>query len=333
MNAQARLLPVLLLGLGCLGAAVMAGLALGSVQVPPAELWGAVTGGPGADPLHVTVVQGLRFPRVLMAALSGAVLAVSGLCFQCILRNPLAEPYILGISGGAAVGSILGILLGWAALGSTLGAFAGSMVVLFLVLHVRWGRRAGENLLLSGVMINAFCGAIILFLIALARNSELSSIMFWFMGNLAACDLATALVYAAVLLPGCLLVCFSGHLMNLLLLGEDAAHSLGIPVQKAVLVLLVLVSVMVSALVAAVGPLGFVGLVVPQALRLALGPDHRILAPASALFGASFLVVCDLAARTLPPQGELPSGVITALIGAPLFIFFQWKATCPPSAA
>lgn len=332
MKKTPHLVPVLLVGLGCLGAAVLAGLALGSVRVPPGEMWGALTGGAGADPLHVTVVQGLRFPRVLMAALAGAVLAVSGLCFQCILRNPLAEPYILGISGGAAVGSILGILLGWAALGSTAGAFAGSMAVLFLVLRMRWGGRAGENLLLSGVMINAFCGAIILFLIALARNSELSSIMFWFMGNLAACDASTALVYAAVLLPGCVLLCLGGHLMNLLLLGEDAAHSLGIPVQKTVLSLLVLVSVMVAALVAAVGPLGFVGLVVPQALRLALGPDHRVLAPASALFGASFLVACDLAARTLPPQGELPSGVITALIGAPLFIFFQWKATCPSSA-
>jgi iron complex transport system permease protein len=175
-------------------------------------------------------------------------------------------------------------------------------------------------------MINAFCGAFIIFCISLMDSAGISSAMFWFMGNLAAASLPVAGAYALVLAPACVAVIFCGHVMNLLMLGEEEAATLGLRSSRAVLLLLIVSSLMTGALVATVGPLGFVGLVIPQMLRLALGADCRLLAPACFWFGAAFLVWCDLLARMLPEQGELPSGVITALIGAPVFILLQRKS-------
>jgi iron complex transport system permease protein len=191
-------------------------------------------------------------------------------------------------------------------------------------------RQQGEHgLLLAGVMLNAFCGAVILFLMALAKPHEIGSIMFWFMGNLGGVTLSKALACTAILLPGLGYLLFSSHSMNVLLLGHDAAVTLGLPAQRVIYVLLAVTSLMVSGLVAVVGPLGFVGLVVPQALRLVAGADNKTLVPASMLFGAAFLILCDLAARTLPPEGELPVGVITALVGAPVFIFLLRRGMRP----
>ena len=181
------------------------------------------------------------------------------------------------------------------------------------------------GLLLSGVMINSFCGAFVLFMVSIAQSSDISSILFWFMGYLGACSLAQSIAYSLVLLPGYALLLLFAHRMNLLQLGDAQAETLGVPVKSVTLFLLVIVSVMVSALVAAVGPLGFIGLVVPQSLRLLFGQDNRLLGVACVLYGASFLVGCDLLARALPIDGEMPSGVITALIGAPIFVILLRK--------
>lgn len=316
-------LRLLYTGCAALLAAVAAGTLWGSTSVDVSEAFAALFR--EGDAATRTMLLEVRLPRVIMAANTGAVLALGGLCFQNVLRNPLAEPYILGVSGGAAVGGILGILLGWSALGSHIAAFCGGLAVLVLVLKMASPYRAELGLLLSGVMLNAFCGAVILFLIALAKPYEMGTIMFWFMGNLGGPSLAKALWYTAALLPGICFLVLSAHVMNVLLLGKDAATTLGLPVERVMYLLLVVTSVMVSALVAAVGPLGFVGLVVPQALRLATGSDNRVLAPGCVFFGAAFVILCDLLARTLPPEGELPVGVLTALIGAPVFILLQRK--------
>ncbi len=314
----------------CAGTVVLvvtmaAGLLLGSTPLSAGAIFAAFTS--DGDIGTRAVILGVRLPRVIMAANTGAVLALGGLCFQNVLRNPLAEPYILGVSGGSAVGGILGILLGWSVFGSHLAAFCGGMLTLVLILRMAWPHRDEMGLLLSGVMLNAFCGAVILFLIALAKPFEIGTIMFWFMGNLGGPSLEKALTYTVFLLPGICFLMLSGHIMNILVLGRDAAVTLGLPAEKVMYLLLAVTSLMVSALVAAVGPLGFVGLVVPQALRLALGADNRLLAPGCVLFGASFVIVCDLLARTLPPEGELPVGVLTALIGAPVFILLQRRGS------
>lgn len=298
------------------------GLCLGVAPLPPWAMLDLLTGNP--DPYVRAVVLELRLPRVIMAAHAGAVLALGGLAFQAVLRNPLSEPYILGVSTGAAVGSLLGTLLG--AGGGPIPAFLGGLAVLACILALG-ARRDATHLLLTGVMCNAFGGAVVLLLLSLASPADMSAIMFWFMGNLGNCDLAQAGWHTLAFLPAYALLLLLGHPMNLLLLGDDAARSLGLPVRAARTLLVGLPSLLVSALVAAVGPLGFVGLVVPQALRLCLGHDHRRLLPGCLLFGAAFVVTCDLLTRLLPAQSDVPSGVITALVGAPVFIVLLRRYT------
>ena len=309
-------------GLLALCLTALLGLSLGVLCFSPLETMKALCGVGTAD--VEAVVREIRLPRVIMAAHAGAVLALGGLAFQTVLRNPLAEPYMLGVSGGAAVGAVLGVLLGW---GSTLPpALAGGLSVLGLAMYLG-ARHNTTGLLLSGVMINAFCGAVILLLLSLASPPDMSAIMFWFMGNLGACTPGEAMLSTLLFVPGYVLSLRLSHVMNLLHLGEDTAHSLGVHVRRTTLWLVGGTSLMVSGLVAAVGPLGFVGLVVPQLLRLVLGNDHRRLVPGCLLLGAAFMVLCDTASRLLPLQTELPSGVLTALVGAPVFILLLRRAS------
>ena len=275
-------------------------------------------------PLLHTIVWKIRFPRVLLAALVGATLSLGGLVFQALLKNPLAEPYILGISGGSAIGAIIGILMGLARFpGVCVMSFLGSIVILLLILVMSSGQTIlkRDALLLSGVMVNAFCAAIIMFLVSMTRDARLHNIIFWLMGDLSMTRLTQVGLLALTNLPCFLLLFFLSHKMNLLLMGKDLAQSMGINIQLLMMTLLVTTSFMVSATVSHCGLLGFVGLVIPHMLRLFFGPDHRILVPACVLGGGAYMVLCDMLARVLPQQGEMPAGVITAMIGAPLFIF------------
>ena len=270
------------------------------------------------------IIWNIRFPRVILAALVGAVLSLGGLVFQALLRNPLAEPYILGISGGAAIGAIIGIMLGLTGFAGTgILAFAGGMATLFLVLGIVSGSSVmkKESLLLSGVMVNAFCSAVIMFLISLSMDSRLHNIMFWLMGDLSSSGPVEIAYLAAAVLPCFLVIFWISHTMNLLLMGKDMAHTMGVNVKLTTIGLLVLTSFMISMTVAQVGLIAFVGLVVPHLLRLILGSDHRELVPACIFGGAGYMVLCDLLARILPRHGEMPVGVITAMVGAPLFIY------------
>ncbi len=270
------------------------------------------------------IIWNIRFPRVILAALVGAVLSLGGLVFQALLRNPLAEPYILGISGGAAIGAIIGIMLGLTGFAGTgILAFAGGMATLFLVLGIVSGSSVmkKESLLLSGVMVNAFCSAVIMFLISLSMDSRLHNIMFWLMGDLSSSGPVEITYLAAAVLPCFLVIFWISHTMNLLLMGKDMAHTMGVNVKVTTVGLLALTSFMISMTVAQVGLIAFVGLVVPHLLRLILGSDHRELVPACIFGGAGYMVLCDLLARILPRHGEMPVGVITAMVGAPLFIY------------
>ena len=283
----------------------------------------------GVNSTHHMIVWQIRLPRVLLAGLVGATLSLGGLVFQALLRNALAEPYILGISGGSAIGAIIGIMLGFARFpGVCLTAFLGSLATLVLILVMTAGHTIlkKESLLLCGVMVNAFCSAVILFLISLAQDSRLHSILFWLMGDLSAADLGQVLIFTGMQVPCFGLIFWLAHKMNLLLVGKELAQTMGVNVRAVTLVLLVVTSFMVSATVSYCGLLGFIGLVTPHLLRLLLGSDHRVLVPACMLGGGSFLILCDLLARTLPKQGEMPPGVITALIGAPLFIYLLKKS-------
>lgn len=319
-----RLLIVSFLLLIVLSLAIILGLAIGSTESSIDEIIQSLLGKTREGSMLTAIIWQIRFPRVLLAALVGATLSLGGLVFQALLRNPLAEPYILGVSGGSAIGAIIGILIGLSRFpGVSLTAFAGSMVTLLLVLIMSTGKTIlkKDSLLLSGVMINAFCSAIIMFLISMTQDAKLHNILFWLMGDLSMADIEQVGILAAMLFPCFILLFWLSHSMNLLLMGKEMAQSMGVNIKVVTVTLLVTTSFMVSATVSNCGPLGFVGLVIPHLLRLILGPDHRILVPACILGGSAYMVICDLLARILPEHGEMPAGVITALIGAPLFIF------------
>lgn len=312
-----------------LGISVWLGLSIGSTGQNLRDVFALLSGYGDADVTLANIVWRIRLPRVLLAALAGATLSLGGLVFQAILRNPLAEPYILGISGGAAIGAIIGILLGLSRFpGVALFAFCGCMVTLFLVLVIASVKLSlkQDSLILAGVMVNAFCSSVIMFLLSLTQDARLHNILFWLMGDLSLSDAKQTLILAASLLPCFVLLFVMARPMNLLLLGEEMAASMGVNVRLVSLVLVVVSSFMVSVTVCQSGLLGFVGLVTPHLLRLLFGPDHRVLVPACVLGGGAYLVWCDLLARFLPAQGEMPVGVITAIIGAPLFIFLLQRS-------
>ncbi len=303
---------------------LLIGLSIGSSGGGVTTLWQGILGSESSDPVLMTILWKIRLPRVLLAALVGGALSLGGLVFQALLRNPLAEPYILGISGGSAIGAIVGILLGLSQFpGITLTSFGGSLVTLLLILGISAGQSILRKnaLLLSGVMVNAFCSAVIMFLVSMTQDTRLHSIIFWLMGDLSLGNLRHTVILTLFLVPCFVVIFMYANTMNLMLMGKEMAQSMGVNIRRASLVLLLTTSLMVSACVSQCGLIGFVGLVIPHLFRLILGPDHRVLLPASILGGGAYMVLCDLLARALPQQGELPAGVITALIGAPLFVY------------
>lgn len=323
-----RLLTVVLTLLLLLAAVLLLALSSGSGGEGLLRSLSVVLGQGTPDTAMETIVWRIRLPRAFLAALAGGALSLGGLVFQALLRNPLAEPYILGVSGGSAIGAIIGILLGLTRFpGVSACAFLGSLATLALIVAMSAGRSVlrKDALLLSGVMVNAFCAAVIMFLVSMTQDARLHNIIFWLMGDLSSADGHTAVILAAVLIPCFGLVFLFSHALNLLLMGNDMAQSMGIALRSVTVLLLVVTSLMVSAVVSFSGLIGFVGLVIPHLLRFLLGPDHRILVPACILGGGAYLTACDILARVLPDQGEMPAGVITALIGAPLFIFLLRK--------
>jgi iron complex transport system permease protein len=329
--ASAARLAALVAVLGALlAAALVLGLGVGPSGLAPGEVLRALLGQEGG--VAGDIVLRVRLPRVVLAALVGASLATAGTLFQALLRNPLADPYVLGVSGGAALGGILALALG-GALGLGYAAvppasFAGAVATLLLLLAVAGGRGrlSPTTLLLVGVVFNAFASAAIVFLASSAGLAEGARIFLWLIGNLSDARPALAGAVAAFLAVGLACALPFARSLNLLALGEEPAAQLGVPVEALRRLLLVATSLMVGAAVSVSGLIGFVGLIIPHLLRLAVGPDHRLLVPAAALGGAAFLVVCDTAARTVLGGRELPVGAITALVGGPLFLFLLRRA-------
>ncbi|MDR9467288.1 iron ABC transporter permease [Marinospirillum sp.] len=299
--------------------ALLTGLLVGSVQISPGEAW-AVLNGQG-DPLHQTLLLELRLPRVLAAFAVGGLLAIAGALMQLLLRNPLADPYVLGLSGGAATGALLALLSGAGAIWVSGSAFIGALVSTLLVFGL--ARLSGNwnplRLLLTGVVLASGWGAMISFMLAVSPSRELPGMLYWLMGDLAyaqgfALPWFTLLLVLLILQP-------LGRSLNVLSRGSLQAASLGMAVPRVEGLIYLLAALMTAVAVTVAGSIGFVGLLVPHALRLLFGYDQRLLLPACALAGGSLLVLADTLARTLLAPQQLPVGVITALIGVPAFLW------------
>ncbi|MDG5759360.1 vitamin B12 ABC transporter permease BtuC [Natronococcus sp. A-GB1] len=309
---------------------VIASAALGPVRIDPLTVSRVILSlvGVGAHEVpatHRTIVADVRLPRILLAATVGFALAAAGTVMQGFFRNPLADPSIIGVSSGAAVGAVAAIAFpALVPIGSVhLPAFVGALVTAFLVYAIatEGGRTPVATLLLAGVAIQAFLGAVISFMIV-HSGENLREAVIWMMGHLHRSTWGDVGFALPVTLVGVLVLGAYTREMNVLLLGEEDAQSLGVSVERTKLLLLALASLVTAAGVAVAGIIGFVGLVVPHMMRLIVGPDHRILLPTSALAGASFLVIADTVARVgafgLP---IVPVGIVTATVGAPFFLY------------
>ena len=294
-------------------------LIAGEVSVPFAELLGVLAGDRGS--FSASIILELRLPRALAAFACGGLLATAGALMQVLLRNPLADPYILGISGGAAVGALGAITLGAATFWVDASAFAGALAAMLVVFGLAHGDGSWTQtrLLLTGVIVAAGCGAAVSLMLALAPDTRVMSMLFWMMGDASAAARPwPALVVLALALVA--VMPFARDL-NVLARGELSARALGVRVGHLRVALYVLASLLTATSVTLVGSVGFVGLVVPHLVRLVLGNDQRVLIPAAALAGGTLLTLADTAARTVIAPQQLPVGVLTALIGVPVFLF------------
>ncbi|MBW1971743.1 MAG: iron ABC transporter permease [Deltaproteobacteria bacterium] len=275
------------------------------------------------------VLLKLRLPRAITGILVGGSLAIGGVVFQSLLRNPLAEPYILGISSGAATGAIISIILGFSAIpfGLQLSAFLGGLFTIFLVFIIshRENRMNTTILILAGVIINTFFTAVIMFLISITHDERIHHILFWLMGDLSQADFIQIIIVLPIVIFGFFIIFYHFRSLNLINIGEETASQLGVPVEKTKIMLTLVVSLMTGAVVSIAGIIGFIGLIIPHILRIILGGDHRIILPTSFFIGASFLVICDTLSKVITPSTELPVGVITALFGGPFFVYLLRK--------
>jgi iron complex transport system permease protein len=280
--------------------------------------------GSGLSATDATIVFSIRLPRIVFASIVGGALAAAGVVFQGLLRNPLADPYILGISSGAAVGALGVLLLGVGLAPVVSGsAFLGALLTIILVYGIARTKTEIQSttLLLSGVIVNAFFSAVIMFLIATASDKSLHNAMFWLMGDLSLAGWREIFLAGLFLTFGFGVIFIYARHLNLIAISEETAKQLGVHVERTKVILLLAASLITGVAVSVSGVIGFAGLIVPHMMRMLIGADHRLLLPASVLFGSAFLIVADTFARTLIAPAELPVGVITALCGAPYFIY------------
>ena len=317
------------LRLAVLGAVValslLAAVRLGAVPMSISALMDAI-GGRG-DPTTITIIRELRLPRACQAALVGAALAMAGATFQALLRNPLAEPYILGVSSGAAVGAVFTVVTGLAARfvwSLPAAAFIGAVLSMLLVFRIAFsvGRTLDTRvLLLAGVVVSAFLIAVIWLVLTFADTESVRSAIFWMMGSHANASWHSVGILAICLIPSAIVLFALARPLNLLAIGEPTAAYLGTSVEGTKIVAFATASLLTAASVSVSGTIGFVGLVVPHTVRLIWGGDNRSLLPCSALLGAAFLVAADTLARSLAGANELPIGIVTALVGVPCFVW------------
>ncbi len=301
---------------------------IGSQRLPlSSSLCALLTGGSnscGLTEQERAILLDIRLPRILLAAVVGASLAAAGAAYQALLRNPLAEPYLLGVSNGAAVGTMIALVFfGTQEWSRPVMAFAGALAATFAVYQLARGRAGAtpEKLILAGVIVTTFLSSAIVFITTLMDATRIRSFTFWLLGDLSGTSGSLLGIAAAAALVGVAALAFNARPLNLLMLGERDAFDLGVEVARVRLMVFLAASLLVGASVASSGSVGYVGLVVPHLVRLSIGSDNRTAIPAAALSGALFVVVADTIARTIIAPRELPVGAITALIGAPLFIY------------
>ena len=308
---------------GALLVAAAMALMIGTIDVSAADVWRAMRGDPAGGRTAIFVVRELRLPRVILAALVGAGLGISGAALQGVLRNPLAEPYLLGVSGGAAVGAVIAVTLGAAAGIVPLAAFGGALAAVLIALfvaHATRGRGDARVLVMAGVVVGAFANAAIMVLLAGADASTIRGALWWMMGSVANATWTqnSWLVFYAI--PATAFLVMQGRTLDALALGEDSAAGLGVDVERAARRVYLAASLVAAATVAAAGLVGFVGLVVPHIARRLGAHTHRTVLIASALTGSLLVVLADLVARNALPPADLPLGAITALLGVPFFL-------------
>lgn len=316
-------MPLALLALASL-AAMMLSVGIGSVSVAPAEI-AAVILGEGSN-LQQTLVLELRLPRTLSAFATGGLLAVAGALMQVLLRNPLADPYVLGLSGGAAVGALFAMLAGLGGFMVSGSAFAGALLATLMVFGLAHGTGSWtpSRLLLTGVVVAAGWGAVITLMLAISPAQRLPGMLYWLMGDVSYARTPwPALVFLVLV---CLSVVPLGRSLNVLARGPMQAAALGVSVRPLEWTIYILASLLTATAVTMAGSIGFVGLVVPHMLRLVLGNDQRLILPACALAGGTLLVLADTLARVVIAPEQLPVGVITALLGVPTFLYLLYRS-------
>lgn len=288
------------------------GITTGPVKIPIRDLLLAQN-----NPILV-----MRILRVLTAAVAGAGLAVAGITLQAILRNPLAEPYLLGTSSGAGLGAVIAVMLGVSGLYMPLAAFIGAILSIVLVYNLasQNNRIPEQSLILSGVIVSVALSAIIVFLISISANEALHGMTWWLWGNIQVFDPKLIFLVSVLVAGGSILIYIFSQDLNAISIGEEEAIHLGIKVETVKKYLVIIASVITSAIVCICGIIGFVGLIVPHMMRLVVGPNHKKLIPATCISAAIFMILCDIIARTACPPLEIPIGVITAVLGAPVFI-------------
>lgn len=285
------------------------------------------------DPRSQREILTLRITRVLTGFIIGSALSCAGVVFQAVLRNPLAEPYILGVSSGAGLGAALAILTGLSAAGAfilPLSAFVMAVLTL-LVVHLLSNRGGGASLyglILSGVIVSSICSSILMFMISAASLEGMHSVLWWMLGDLEVTSYTLLLISGLIVLTGTAGVWLMSRELNALTLGHTMAHHLGIRVRTALVAALLLATLVAATAVSVAGLIGFVGLIVPHITRTLVGADHRRLVPAAAVGGGAFLAICDAIARTIMPV-EIPVGVVTALIGGPFFLYLLKRRRTP----
>ncbi|MFB9948598.1 FecCD family ABC transporter permease [Rhizobium puerariae] len=314
--------------------AIAAGVAIGEMTIPMETTIGAVTNRLGLTDIALpriqeAVIWDYRLSRSLVAAFCGAGLALSGAILQSLLRNPLAEPYVLGISAGASTGAVGVMLLGFGAgaISLSAGAFAGSLAAFVFVVLLSSGRQTADRTILAGVAASQLFNALTSYIVSTSANAEQArSVMFWLLGSFAGVRWPEVALSASVVAVGLVVCIWHARALDAFTFGEDAARSLGIAARRVRVVLLLATALMTATMVSMVGSIGFVGLVIPHAARFVVGPGHIRLLPACALVGALFMVVADIVSRIIIAPQVLPIGVVTALVGVPFFSVILYRA-------
>jgi iron complex transport system permease protein len=302
----------------CLIGLFISNIFIGTVNIPANKI---------LEPAFFEILK-LRLFRALLAVTAGAGLSVAGVILQAVLRNPLAEPYVLGVSSGAGLGAVIGLLFISLSIGVSAVAFAGGIVTILLVYKLAKieGRMSPENMIIAGIIVNGFLSSILMFFVSNSSSGNIHSVVWWLLGNLQVYKAAPVLILALVSCAGALISYMYSRELNAISLGEEEAMHLGIDIEKVKITLLLVATLVTSMTVSICGIIGFVGLMMPHIARRIIGPDHRLLLPASVLMGSAFLLLCDIFSKTMIAPREIPIGVITSFIGVPFFIYVLKKS-------